>query len=536
MSSRESADYYWPPRFRSIVGEGVSFPIHFKDETVFVYGIFRPGHLSHFLYDGMLPLYSTMKRFGGTTSSWLLRHAEYLGENLKDQALWEMEAILPHGKEIVLQPFEVMNASFQVLPPAKNTAPICFKRAVIGLGSQCGLNYCEHSTPAEVFQAYSRQIQEYYWPSSERWQEHLLLREQQAKIEKEQTKLGDRSLAISPTKCIRSARYYNFDGLGNSIPDQKEPRVRQGQRYPDLLETDPTGRITAMPVIAILEREGTRSVLNLDKVISTITRTGHFRLKVLSYDYGCGIPETAYLMRDVHILISPHGNALGGSIWMPSTLSPPSSTSSTKPFFPTVISIDSTRYYESWFQWTTTSMSQRFLIHRCGPAQSNHARIEEINSEVCPFHRDMELAQSALGKADLVLDTETEQKDMLELTGPEFPIDLWMKYGGEPINTFLNDYWKSLSRYADPVRLLKVLYQIRDENIANEGGNKSYLQLCRENKCCAPDCSGVMHRNIVGPLRAYDQDLSEERWGQLRQNKEHDLFVKSGETLKDWIP
>jgi len=56
MSSRESADYFWRPRFKPM-GGGDPVRMHYKDETVFVYGFFQPGHFSHFLYDGMLPLF-----------------------------------------------------------------------------------------------------------------------------------------------------------------------------------------------------------------------------------------------------------------------------------------------------------------------------------------------------------------------------------------------------------------------------------------------------------------------------------------------
>lgn len=480
-----------------------------------------------------------MKRFGGKTSSWLLRHAEYLGENLIDQAIWEMEAILPEGKEIVLKSFEVVNSSFQVLPPKR--VPICFARAVIGLGSQCGLSYCVHSTPTEVYQEYSQQIQQHYWPSPERWRVHLALREMQDRIKRDESLLlpaGDRSLAFSPTKCIQTARYYNFDPHKSTGPEQEEPLTRQGQQFPDSIQshrhtTTATTATTILPVVAILQREGTRSVLNLDKVISTIAETRDFRLKVISYDFGCGIPETAYLMRDVHILISPHGNALGGSLWMPTSLSS-SSSPSLSSYFPTVISIDSTRYHENWFQWTTTSMAQRFMIHRCGPAYSSHGYPKEINPDVCPLHRDINLAKTVLTKMGFNLHPETELNDLMDLTGAEFPLDLWEKYGGDKVNKFLIDYWKSLSRYADPARLLQILYQVRDEN--REGGKKSYLQLCRESKCCAPYCLGVMNRNIVGPLRAYDQDWSAENWGQLHSNEEQDAFVRSGQVLQDWLP
>ena len=482
-----------------------------------------------------------MKRFGGKTSSWLFRHAEYLGENLVDQAVWEMEAIVPYGRELVLNSFEVVNASFQALPP-KN-APICFARAVIGLGSQCGLSYCANSIPTEVYQDYRRQIREYYWPSRERWREHMFLRTEQERIRREQaTDPSDRSLAFSPTKCIHSAQYYNFEiGQSPTDPQPNEPHDRQGNGHLDDPRTDPRKR--SQPIVAILRREGTRSVINLDKVISVLAESEYFRLKVISYDHGCGIPETAYLMRDVHILISPHGNALGGSLWMPST--EPSNSSPT--YFPTVISIDSTKYTENWFQWTTTSMGQRFMIHRCGPAPSTHPIKSEISIKVCPFHRDMDLARSVLAKVGLVLHNDTEHDDLQELTGEEFPLDLWEKYGAENVNKFLNEYWKSLSRYADPDRLLALLNQIRGDNtprsveadkegVTRRPKKKSFLQLCSESKCCSPSCSGVMHRNVVGPLRAYDQDLSENNWGRLRDNEEHDAFVKTGLTLADWSP
>ncbi|GJJ70052.1 hypothetical protein EMPS_02401 [Entomortierella parvispora] len=477
-----------------------------------------------------------MKRFGGKTSSWLLRQAEYLGENSVDQAVWEVEAIISEGRELVLHSFEVVNASFQALPP--KDAPICFARAVIGLGSQCGLNYCANSIPTEVYQEYSRRIKEYYWPNPERWRLHMILRAEQERIrgDQEQHHL-DRSLVFSPTKCIHSAQYYNFDPEFSTTPRSEEPQERQARGQPDDAQTDPRKR--SLPIVAILKREGTRSVINLDRVISVIAETGHFRLKVISYDHGCGIPETAYLMRDVQILISPHGNALGSSLWMPSTEPSNSSLS----YFPTVISIDSTKYTESWFQWTTTSMGQRFMVHRCGPAHSTHPFKSEMNPAVCPFHRDMDLARRTLSKAGLVLNPEKKDDDLLELTGEEFPIDLWEKYGGENVNKFLNEYWKSLSRYADPDRLLEILYKIREYNLPrqeiDEGVSEkkmSFLQLCRESKCCAPSCSGVMHRNVVGPLRAYDQDLSEDNWGRLRDNEEHDAFVMSGLALMDWFP
>ncbi|KAF9961787.1 hypothetical protein BGZ70_008206 [Mortierella alpina] len=534
MSSRESADYYWKPRFKTI-SPGAMSSVYYRHESLFVYGLFWPGHFSHFLYDGMLPLYSTMRRFNGTASSWLLRQAEYVGENRRDQAVWEMEAILPHGRELVLSDFEVAS-KFQVLPPKR--APICFDRAVVGLGSQCGLNYCAKNTPTEIYQAYSDQIQGHYWPTPETWESHLRSR---AESEKERTHHASENPATSaapnilpsPTNCLQSARYYGFNHKNSGLDSisHDEPLARHGIADPD--NTTDREEDSYRPVVAIIERRGTRSVLNPNTVISAIVQSRNFRLKVLSYDHGCGIPETAYLMRDVHILISPHGNALGGSLWMPSLPRHP---------FPVIISIDSTKYYESWFQWTTTAMGQRFLLHQCGPATSYHPAPQEINPKVCPLYRDLDLARTSLAKVGLVLNKTTETEDLQMLTDAEYPLELLERYHDETsrVNQFLSEYWKNLSRYADPARLLMLLEQIRAENKQERDRRRvtttqtTYLQICSESRCCGPQCEGIMSRNVVGELRAYDQKLESEEWGQYYRNEEQEAFGRSGEVLHSW--
>ncbi|KAG0356418.1 hypothetical protein BGX24_006429, partial [Mortierella sp. AD032] len=107
---------------------------HYVDETLFVHGIFWPNHFSHWLYNGMLPLYSTMKRFGGTKNSWLFRlNSDFYDHDIKYQGKWEMRHVFQTGLELVILK-EELSTDFQTLPPAD--APICFRQAVIGLGSQ----------------------------------------------------------------------------------------------------------------------------------------------------------------------------------------------------------------------------------------------------------------------------------------------------------------------------------------------------------------------------------------------------------------
>ncbi|KAF9428463.1 hypothetical protein BGZ94_002296 [Podila epigama] len=446
---------------------------------------------------------STMKRFHGTNSSWLLRQAEYKGENTVKQAVWEMDAITS-GKELVLRPFEVVSP-FQVLPP--KAAPICFERAVLGLGSQCGLSYCAENTPTAVYKAYRDQVQEYYMATPQQW----------ATFTAKTSKQYDTSTGFSPMKCIEATRYYNFQSPHSGLEVSGEPLSRQGERYPDSADNDGrNGPSNSRPVVVIIERRGTRAVLNLEKLIEKVVSAG-FRLKVTTYDFGCGIPQTAYLMRDVQILISPHGNALGGSLWMPD-----------KPF-PVLISIDTTMYQETWFMSTTTVLEQRFIIHRCGPKTESGVGSEDT----CPLYRDLEWAHKVLQKIGWVLDTPTDPgrvtEDLMTLTNPEYPIEMFDKYGGEKLHMFLAAYWKNLSRYVDVDRLMRLLEQIRND-MQKQDSTRSFLDICRDGRCCGPGCEGVMARNLVGPLRAHGQQMDPLQWGEYASDEGSD----PSEVFKSW--
>lgn len=55
LSAAEEADAYWQPRLQRSWRNVIQ--AHFVNETVFVHGLFSPFHFSHWLYNGMLPLY-----------------------------------------------------------------------------------------------------------------------------------------------------------------------------------------------------------------------------------------------------------------------------------------------------------------------------------------------------------------------------------------------------------------------------------------------------------------------------------------------
>ncbi|KAF9992478.1 hypothetical protein BGZ65_012192 [Modicella reniformis] len=199
-------------------------------------------------------------------------------------------------------------------------------------------------------------------------------------------------------------------------------------------------------------------------------------------------------------------------------------------------------------------MGQRFLLHRCGPKVSYYANPLELNESLCPLYRNLDLARVWLQRVGLKLDKATEHEDLLELTDAEYPLEFLERYKDQDpvkINGFLSGYWKSLERYADPDRLLQTLEQVRTENMLEvenrgdpqitrnaevevQGKRKSYLELCMQARCCGPLCEGIMHRNVVGDLRAYDQDMSAAHWGEHFWSKEQSEFASSGQDLKSW--
>ncbi|KAF9276862.1 hypothetical protein BGZ68_009695, partial [Mortierella alpina] len=264
MSADEEADDFWQPRLKRSWRKVIH--AHFVNETIFVHGLNAPFHFSHWLYNGMIPLYSTMKRFGGTKNSWTFRGGRFKDDPIDRQGAWEMVHFFETGKELVLSQAE-MSTPFQSLPPAD--APICFQRAVIGLGSQCALGYCENNVPAEIYKSFREEIAEYYWSSPETWERHLSHareainkgsknqehehtkrhdeevkeqereQEQEQAMEKKRQDMPGSEKEVSQLICLQLARYYNFEIAGpNHGLEQGEAQSRIGQMNPDVVDSE----------------------------------------------------------------------------------------------------------------------------------------------------------------------------------------------------------------------------------------------------------------------------------------------------------
>ncbi|KAF8946951.1 hypothetical protein BGZ47_010862 [Haplosporangium gracile] len=576
MSSDEDSDFFWQPRLQRSWRKVIR--VHYVDETVFVHGLYSPLHFTHWLYNGMIPLYSTMKRFGGTKDSWTFRAGRSHYDPTGRMGAWEMDHFFKTGKELVLAQSE-LTTPFQTLPP--EDTPICFQKAVIGLGSQCGLNYCETNTPAEIYKTFQEEIAEYYWSTPQTWERHVKdaqesinRAQKKEKWRKRQEAAGDNTTK-SQLSCLDLARYYNFESVGpNHGKESGEAKSRVGQMHPDIVdpaeayqnlfvegkEGEAAKESKRKLVVGIIQRERSRRLLNDEELIQGLVQAG-FRVKWIALDHGCGIAETAYLLRDVNVLITPHGNAIGTSIFMPS-----------HDPVPTVISIDNSRYKESWFKFTTTAIGQRFFQTICGP--TNY--VDEVSREYCPYFKDVKGAWSimsyhslVLGLPDSMVKTDKQKESMSAgerdklrdasreyvknnpaakkladqemdiLIAPEMPETIIQKYG-EVARDFMWAYWKSSPRYVDVLRMVKFVQSLQQdmeqekikesaattttniqqsESMGNaENSYGLFVEYLRKGRACGPDsCERILERNVANEkTSAFGKHSVDDtsKWGQ----------------------
>ncbi|KAG0252080.1 hypothetical protein BG011_007212 [Mortierella polycephala] len=507
-------------------------------------------------------LLATMKRFGATKNSWTFRNGRFAYDDVKLQGRWEMEHFFPTGKELVLSQYELAT-DFQTLPPSD--APICFKRAVIGLGSQCALSYCEKNIPTEVYQSFREELSEYYWDKPETWSKHLTtsrdaIEKDVAKAQAQQTS-EDRQQDLkksdkSPLKCLDLARYYNFEGVseGHSLEQGEKPN-RVGQQYPDTADPEENyrneyqqpstpdnntqGESKRQLVVGIIQREKSRKVINDQDLIMGLVQAG-FRVKWMSFDHGCGLAETAYLLRDVNVLISPHGNAIGTSVFMPNDA------------VPTIISVDNSRYRESNY-------------------------VDDAAKERCPLYKDLEGGAKVLQNAPLVLGlppsmikTDADKKlmsfeerqqmiqhnreyvashadaralayqELEEMIQADVSSALVGKYG-EDIWSFYANFWKAIPRYVDVPRVVKFVQGLQaDSDQEKESGKavgkyEHFINYVRKSQACGSEiCTDILERNVADDTSAFGQHSIDNvaLWGQpTLESAKLRVGVKD---VKDW--
>ncbi|KAF9149067.1 hypothetical protein BG015_009152 [Linnemannia schmuckeri] len=580
IGSDVSMDFYWRPRVERSGGKPMQ--AHYIDETLFVHGLIAPDHFSHWLYNGMMPLYSTIKRFNGTKDSWTFRARSFV--NHGHQGKWEMRHVFQTGYELVVDQDE-LTTEFQTLPP--QNAPICFRQAVIGLGSQCGLVGCENNIPSDVYSDFRDLISDYYWRTPQTWERHLagrqesidiaLAKDRQVATETNTTSIPTANTQKTPLRCLDLVRYYNFEpstGQDRLVAFQ-ESKNRVGQISPDTVdpEVDHSANGPRRLVVAIIQRFGSRRVVNDKELVEGLVAAG-YRVKWITFDSGCGLPETAYLLRDVNVMLSPHGNSIGSSIFMPSH----------NPV-PTIVSLDPSRYSESWFINTASAMGQRFMQTVCGPNQY----LDDATKARCPYYKDEagaykliargawierfvlglsdEQAKSYRDKAakgkltpeaieefrNYVTHSPTAQqlakKELDILIGPEIPTALITKYGDGVVWHFLETFWRDVPRYVDVPRMVAFMHELQQDQereqiaAATAKANtpqlkyQQYLGYVRQSRACGIKyCKGVLRRNVIEPSRVFGVHSIDNpsRWG---QSTLVDKNVFEGlEGLPNWLP
>lgn len=524
--------------------------------------------------------HSTMKRFNGTDRSWVLREGnahngfydpKHVG-NWEIQELFKQDDLVQsvtgkvtrkiYSRELVLDRDELMTG-FQTLPP--RDAPICFREAVIGTGSQCGLGYCERNIPTSIYTEFSEKMVHTFWPAKEAWIRLVNTFSREFRLQKGRSKEDvtfdriyvqqgatmDSITQVAPTEeqllsndgspmnCLLNTKYFNFGNPVKGPGPQMEASDRIGVANPDEhLGTELPKRL----VVALIQRESSRTVVNMAKLQDELVAKG-FRVKYITFDHGCGLPATAYLLRDVDFMITPHGNAIGTSLFMPR-----------RPHA-TVLSIDNTLHDEPWFMWTTSAVGTRFLQHQNGP------HIPNLDPKIYPIVRNMKTALYILSYTKLKLNRGRNSHDMVDFNDPDD--ELLILTGGDKeaiqrvkskyenerdkVGNFLGDYWKEAPRYLDVAKVVKIAEQVEQDSIKD--ANKTFVQLCLENRCCGHYCErisateNVFLRNVVGNEAAHGMLTSPNDWGKYRgsdgvarRKTTKDLAEEyiPGEQLKSW--
>ncbi|KAI8382368.1 hypothetical protein BD560DRAFT_386376 [Blakeslea trispora] len=121
-------------------------------ETLFVYGLYAPYHFSHMLYNGLMPLYSTMQSYGASDQVWTMRAGTFQNKHTPVSLI--SSPPLQNGHDIVLERADLLTEQ-QTLPPHQ---PVCFSRAIVGSGNRCSHNYCESQIPADHYASFKQAV------------------------------------------------------------------------------------------------------------------------------------------------------------------------------------------------------------------------------------------------------------------------------------------------------------------------------------------------------------------------------------------
>ena len=334
VSADLESDQYWLPE--SISGAHTDRIIYLKNTTLLVATPYFSGHLSHWLYNTMVPIYDALRNPSSKGNVDLLiiqttldqkpgifpiqvlsppvsrifwaarqwRHFQFTWLDLWRSGGWQYN-FLPPKDYIPTLPSNIspnlsisgdterFNKAFELL---NDGTTMCYETAIFGTGNACFFDYCASPLAANTVSLFRSAVFSY-----------LHIKE-------------NRTAALL-TKLFRTFPSFNYHELPRK-PDSLSHRV--------------------YPTVVFLNRLTTRRILNSESVIKMVTEQFNLPLIAVNNDvaFQNGTDETSlalkmtypfnvsrnvpnlrfvdqvHIFKSASIVIAPHGNGLGNILWM----------------------------------------------------------------------------------------------------------------------------------------------------------------------------------------------------------------------------
>ncbi|KAG2225724.1 hypothetical protein INT45_011392 [Circinella minor] len=439
INSDQSADVYYQPKVK---WRHANAGIPVRNDTLFVYGLYSPEHFSHMLYNGLIPLYRTMKKQGGSRDSWMYRAVTSASFPNMGQPLFTAD-FFNDGRDIVTDTHS-LTSDQQLLLQRDET--VCFSKAILGAGVACSLSYyCEQPIESDIYQSFRDEALNYY-VTQERWQQH-----------NEHSSIHDTHR--DDQACVETVQI--------SIPSSNNNNNNNNTK-----------------TIAIINRSKSRKITNEQEIVDALK--SNYIIKQINFDKGCSLASSAYLMHDVDILISPHGSQEGAALFMKDNS--------------VVVSINARGYSEDWFAYPFTAMGRRFYNLECQDMtciETDVTMAERIFKNFGVYLPNQEIIHACASWSN---NQSPDTCIKAYYDNPENAIVLnGKKIENEQAWRASVNYLKEAPRKADLSRLIPFISKTVQE--LDDFKNVSYRMLCDMEKCCGYDCDYALATNVYGSER-----------------------------------
>ncbi|KAI9489738.1 hypothetical protein BDB00DRAFT_841164 [Zychaea mexicana] len=379
-----------------------------------------------------------MKKHGASRDSWMYRAMTSASYPFMGQPLFTAD-FFSDGRDIVTDTHSLTSDQQLVL---KRGETVCFSKAVIGAGVACSLSYyCEQPIDSDIYASFRDEAVDYYVTQG-RWQQH-----------NEHSLLHDANR--DDQACVESMQVH------------APPNTMNNTR-----------------VIAILNRSKNRRITNEQEIVDALK--SKYIIKLLSFDKGCSLASSAYLLHDVDVLISPHGSQEGAAIFMKDNS--------------VVLSVDSRGYSEDWFAYPFTAMGRRFYNFEC----------QAMNC----VDTDVALAKRKFEEVGVYLPSLDAVQECASWSNNRSPDACIKEYLGDTVDSEKASkaslhYLKDAPRRADMSRLVPFITNVMRE--FDDFRDMSYRQICDMEKCCGYNCGYALGTNVYGTdrggqMKAWPQD------------------------------